>query len=436
MKYSITGSSRARTLTAALVTVAVAAGLTACGGSSHSTPDPSGGGGGSTAPASDTKVAYTGAPVTIYVEVPIQNAIGDLSEVPAAARAAAATINAHGGLDGHEVKIATCNDSDPNAEVACARQAVSSKALAFVGSTFVLNPGAAENIVASADLPSVAPELTNTVEYSIKTNFPVDGAVFGFFTCGAQAAQLTGAKKVAFLAQDYPVQKQLGSILGKTTQALGGSFAGAVYVPASQTDLTPAVAQLKSDGAQVVVSGLTPTLVPSYLQALTETATQVSSCLIPVSFRVDDLAQLGSAAGNAYVASGLPAPSAASKYPLVREFVNEMAAEKARGDAAADLTVRQPINALRAWLGMHIIAQVAKTISGPLDSHTLFAALNKATMNLGGITPTLDFAKPLANKAFSRVFNDQVMLLKWDPASKSLVDTDRPPIHVRPLIGG
>lgn len=415
----------ARTVMTGLGIVAVAVTVSACGSNKKATPS-----------ASKPAATFSGAPVTVYVSVPIKNAIGDLSDVPAAARAAAAAINSRGGLDGHEVKIATCNDSDPNAEVACARQAKASNALAFVGSTFVLNPQASEQILADASIPQVAPEATNTVEYSMPNNFLIDGAVFGYFTCGPQAAQTVKQTKIGFLAQDYPVQKQLGAILGKSAQAQKFDFTGGVYVPASQTDLSSAVAQITGSGAKVVVSGLTPTLVPAYLQALTATGAQVTTCLVPTSFRIDDLAKLGGGE-NVYVASGLPAPTASSSNPLIKEFLKDMAAEKNSGDADADITQRQPINALRAWLGMHIIEETAKSVHGSLTGATLMAALSKQKVDLGGdIAPPLDFSKPQASKPFARVFNDEVRLLKWDSSKKELMPTTAQPVHVLPLLGG
>ena len=400
-----------------------------CGSDDDAAPSTTG----AAAPAK--RVSFSGAPVTIYTLSQLKTPVGDLSEIPAAARAGAAAINAAGGLDGHEVKVVACNDTDANAELACARKAIAGKAIAFVGSAFTFNGAAAQALLTKAGIANVAPLAVSPAEYAVPVNFLIDGATFGAFTCPGAVARQAGAKKIGFVAQNFPVQKQLGTALEGVSAAQGLEFTGSVYTPANQSDFASTAQGLTSEGAQVVSIGLTPAAVPGFLQAASATGSTYSKCLIPPAFSVDALAKLGSAASGIYVGSGLPPVSSASKYPLVKRFVTEMEAAEQAGDEDADLTIHQPTNALRSWLGMHIVGEAAKRVDGELTAKTLFKALNGLQVDLGGVTPPLDFAKPNPAAPFARVFNGQVRLLEWDAEEKQLVDTDSPPADALKLLG-
>lgn len=419
--------SAARAGLAALAATALL--VTGCGGDDATTTTAS-------TAAAASKVTFKGDPVTIYTNGPLKNAIGNFAEIPAAARAAATAINAKGGLKGHEVRVKACNDTDANAELACARKAKQDDALAFVGSTFILNPGGAEQILQGAKIPNVAPLVSNNVEYTNPTNFPIDGAIFGFFTCSAQGAQATGKKKVAYIAQNFAAQKELVPVLEKLSKAQGLQFVGSVFLSPTQTDFSSAAGELQSKGADLTIVALTPATAPAFLQARAQLGDTSAVCITPSSFSVDDLAKVGAAADGIYVASTLPGPGSADEYPLVQQFVADMKAAKGAGDGDADLTKGQPTNALRTWLGMHAIEQAAGRVRGELTNASLLRALNRTTLDTGGVVPPIDFAKPNAAKPFARVFNGTVRLLRWNAGEKSLDRTKTPDLDALPILTG
>jgi len=400
---------------AGVIAVAVAGVATGCGsGDSNDS---------STASTAD----FTGPPVTIFTSTPIGTPLADTPEIGAAVKAAARNINENGGLRGHEVKVEVCNDTDPNAEVACARKAADTKALAFSGAVFLFNPAAAEQDLAKEKIPNTANVALQPVEYSQSINFPIDMPIFGLFPCVTQAPAASGKTHVATITQNTPEQVEGAKQLQTVAQGSGAQYSGSVSVPATQTDLSSQARQLADDGAEVVVNFLFPAQLPALVQAATSLGEQFVYCGAGGNSPVDVLKQLGASAGDYYVGQGLPPTSEASKYPLLQQFVDQMAAEENAGDADASLSKGLPYHALRAWLGMQVIKQVAGSVKGDLTSQSLLAAMNKATVHLDGVTPPLDFAKDVPVPGFERAFNPTLILTKWDPGKQELVATGQAP---------
>ncbi|MFD3915597.1 ABC transporter substrate-binding protein [Streptomyces sp. NPDC088147] len=74
-------------------------------------------------------------PVTVMTWAPVGTNATNLPGMPAMAKAYARWVNASGGIDGHELRVLTCNERNDTAGAAeCARRAVKEKAVAVVGS--------------------------------------------------------------------------------------------------------------------------------------------------------------------------------------------------------------------------------------------------------------------------------------------------------------
>lgn len=74
-------------------------------------------------------------PVTVMTWAPMGSNATNLPGMPAMAKAYARWANASGGINGHELRVLTCNERNSSAGAAgCARRAVKEKAVAVVGS--------------------------------------------------------------------------------------------------------------------------------------------------------------------------------------------------------------------------------------------------------------------------------------------------------------
>src|SRR5260221_9084013 len=74
---------------------------------------------------SSTADAAGGTPIRLGITASVGNPVADYPRLFAGARAAARSINAHGGIGGRPIQILTCNNhGDGIQEVACARKLV------------------------------------------------------------------------------------------------------------------------------------------------------------------------------------------------------------------------------------------------------------------------------------------------------------------------
>lgn len=416
-----------RRLLATVILPVLVAGAAACGDDDESEPS----GGGETTPSQD----FTGKPVTIFTSAPIDTELADVPELPAAVKAAARAINERGGLNGHEVEVEVCNDTDPNAEVACARRAAKANALAFSGAVFILNPAATGKVIEEAQIPSVANLSLQTVELANPINFAIDAPGLAFLPCQPLAPEVSGKARIVTIAQNLPNQLASVKLIATAAEQSGADYGGDVVVPVQQTDYSSPVQELSDKGAEIVTTQLAPTALPALVSAATSIGEQFTYCSSSSNVPIQVLGQLGAAASDYYVGTAFPPVNATDEYPLLQEFQDEMAAQQESGDDGADLTTGIPSNALRGWLGMRIIEQAAEGVEGELNNETLLAALNEAKVDLGGVVPDLDFSKPNPAKGFERYFNTEMTLIKWDPDEGAYVETDAEPVDTLELLG-
>jgi len=427
-------SHRWRTMVACAALATTGAVVAGCGDDEGSEPTA----GKTTAQAAAP--TFTGDPVTVYFQAPIKTKISDNSDALAAVKAGARAINAAGGLNGSELKVTSCNDTDANAELDCVRKATSADAAAFVGSSFVFNPKAGQDALKKAGIPSVAPLAIQQVEYGNPINFPIYTTSFGILACPQQITEAVGAKKISSITQDLPVQKELQQTLQGVAGALKLPYGKSVSVPVSQTDFSAPVKQLADAGTDAVVDILAPPTQPAFFTALRSVGqTFKGFCGVPSIATYATLKQLGEQADSFYMSSGLPATNAASaeKLPLVQQFREEMTAAADAGDGEASLDkLLSPGNAFNAWLGTQVLKQVVEGVNGNITSKSLLAALNKAKVDLSGAgLPPLDFSKPIPAPGFERLFNPIVQLTKWDSGEKDFVATDVKPANVLEIFG-
>lgn len=428
MKASIT-KGRWRTLAlGALLTLALGLTLAACGSSDD---DSTGSDTGSTTETTESGGGeFTGEPVKIYFDGPLKTPIADATDALAAAEAGALALNEAGGLAGHEVQIVSCNETSANAEVSCARKAAADKALAFVGSGFFFNAAAPNKILEGAKIPNVGALAVTPEEFSTPINYAVDVPSLGVLACPQLMAESNGAKKLAGIAQDLPVQVEVLKTIEALAAANKLDYSGSVTVSPTETDFSGAANEVTESGAESVVNFLTPTAQGGFFTAASSLGKSFSTCASPAGFTNEVLTQLGTKADEIYVASGLPPISAAAEIPLVQEFVDQTNAAAESGVAGAGVdNLIVPANALRAWLGLKVIEEVAPAVKGELTSANLVKALDESTVDLTGIA-TLDFAKPGPGPGLERMFNPNVTLVKWDSGAGDFVTTEAKPANM------
>jgi ABC-type branched-subunit amino acid transport system substrate-binding protein len=366
--------------------------------------------------SASTKAALSGQPIKISVTSFTGSPIGNYPQAWAGAEAAARDINAHGGIDKHRLQIIACNTrGTPDGETACARQAISSGAIAEVGEIVFANPGGFDATLLNGGVPSVAPVGIAPQQYANPNSFPITYIGSQFLACvNPKLYRIIGADRVAAVSVANALNSYQLQQLEARAKALGLTLAGSVEAGATQTDFAPIVTQIANLNPNFVILGMRPDQNPSFMVAALSQGKTWAYCNSDMNFGPGQIANLGQAAANYYQGASLPPITATSQFPQLRKFIADMNAEQKAGDAAASLS---PTNyysaAMNSWLGVELLARVIPTMKGALTSRNLWTTLKTAKVKLG-LVPPIDFSKPKQVGIDKRVFNSTIMVEKWN----------------------
>lgn len=106
---------------------------------------------------------------------PDQTRATNMPGMPAMAQAFARWVNSQGGIDGHELRVLTCNEHNTSAgAAACARRAVRENAVAVVGS-YSQNGRAFMAPLEAAGIPYIGGYGISEDEFTSPLSYPVNG---------------------------------------------------------------------------------------------------------------------------------------------------------------------------------------------------------------------------------------------------------------------
>jgi ABC-type branched-subunit amino acid transport system substrate-binding protein len=407
----------------AVRTLAVVAGcsvvVAGCGSSKSSSTASS-----SPAPAASHE-SFKGKPVVISVTSFANTQLGSEAQAWSGAEAAARAINAKGGIEGHEVKIATCNgNADPNGEVSCARQAVQSSAIATAGNLTLFNDKGFLTELLHGGLTAVGASSPQPPDFELPNTYPIDFAPGGLAQCASPAIRkATGQSQIATVVQDTPVSASNGELIDAAAKTQGAGPAGKLTISTGVSDFAPVIEQVSNLHTNLLGVVMGAPAFASFLATGTSAGHSYDVCTIDGLLSGDPLLKLAAAAANFYLAGGLPPVSATSTYPGLKLFIADMKAEEAAGDSSASITPANYVSTgLRAWLAVNVVAEIDAKLPDPTSRTAFTAAIAKATdVTTDGILPALNFTKPQAGGPFTRVFNTDALLSKWSTTSKQFI---------------
>lgn len=344
----------------------------------------------------------TGTPITVMTIAPSQYNGPAFKNILEAARVYGDWINAHGGIKGHPLHVITCDErGDPNQLANCARKAVSSHAVAVVGS-YSNNGAAAMPIVEKAKIawfggccPTVPDELGNPDSFPLGSGF---GVIAGLAVKAGQVC-----KKPALAVLDYPGKPFVELLVNNALKGSGVKLVKTVTFPLTVGgDLSPQIADL-TNGTDCAIAALGEANWAAFLPAYKQSGAHV---------------RLMGAQGNldAKVIKPFAAETEGSIicgiYPDLSEPVwkdYRAALKKYHADPTQDYNT---LGGLGAWAAYVAFTNIVKAIPGDnITNLTFLAQANKTTaLKTGGLLPTINFTKPWTNglKGFSRVFNRNV----------------------------
>lgn len=397
---------RARPSIAALCGVAaLALATSACGGGSSSGAD-----------AGSGSHTATGSPIILFSINILSGPEATEPEIPVATKAAVDAINAAGGIKGRPIKVINCDEgAGQNASEACAREAVQDKALALVGDSSAFGDTDLP-IVTAAGIPLIGPIPNSTAELSNPLSFPLTSNAVTTATEAILMEKL-GCQRIKAMAADVPVvQYTLQSGFVAPLKKAGGHLDAVVAPPLTATDLSPYISQLGA-GADCVTALTSGDQALIVAQGLAQDNYTGKFFFGTLQWGQKEINELGTAAANIYLAGGeAPAPDTA--VPGIVAFSKEM-------DATGNTSVSRDMLAVNMWMSIHLVAQLASTLT-VVNSGNLVTALKAKPVSYEGITAPVNFSKPNTTFAPSP-------LLTYNTLQKAYKVTDG---KLVPLFGG
>jgi ABC-type branched-subunit amino acid transport system substrate-binding protein len=335
--------------------IAVAA-LVLAGCSAANTGD-----GGSTA-AKDT------SPIKLYQISEVQSAAISLPFTKTSAQAAVDEINAKGGINGRKLELTTCNEAaDPNTGVKCAQTAVQDPDMVAMVGNFSLFGDQINPVIDAGKIPNIGLDMVSASDAKSATSFPFDIGVPGYAAEPYVAKTYLKAQKVAYIVPDTGGAKAVVSYIQTGAKAAGVDIVAEITVPTDATDYTQFVAKAEDAGATALLSGMTAPGNLALWKALQSTGSKIKTVMSDGGVSAALLQQAGTVSDGNYVISSVPAPTesnAAGKAYLA-----------GMKTYAPDEKVLSGIG-MRAWLAVHLFADVASKIDGKVDRASVLKAFN------------------------------------------------------------
>lgn len=250
-------------------------------------------------------------------------------EIPTAAEAAAKAINAAGGVQGHPIKIITCDTTfTPNGSARCARKAVSDKVAASVGAADPYGDTYMP-ILAAGGVPAVANFSSSPSETTSPFSYPIVSPALQFVAAGV-ALKAAGASSVRYLGPNVPTFSGLAQLVKGLLPAAGPKFNGVSLFPITATDYTQYVTDAYGSGAGGVdVTLTTAATVPALVNAVQGggfSFVKTPTALLGTTFRPSILkGQLANKLNGVYVVNSGETPTDTS-LPGIKTFHDEIAA--------------------------------------------------------------------------------------------------------------
>ena len=307
---------------------------------------------------------------------------GGFPENAAAVKAAVAGVNAAGGVNGRPLEVTTCDSKgDPNLVQSCARTVVADKdVVAAVGGE--TSAGSPAKVLKAGGVADFGQFAISNDDFTLSNSFPIMGLPLGVIECAADyAGDLAGkGGKVGYVYISNPGVSALNPLVDGIVAKTGATVKSHTSFSPTSSDLSPTVAS-GTNGADVVQFAGGPQNLLSYLRA----AQSANSKTTTVAGLDLDAKQLEEAKG---VANGVR--TCLQWKPLaVKTEGSTMFAAETKGTS-----FDQNETAINAWLAVHVLANIMKTMSGTIDRTTVLAKI-PTTSNLTtyGLSTPVSFNK-------------------------------------------
>ncbi|MEU3824859.1 ABC transporter substrate-binding protein [Streptomyces sp. SID161] len=356
-------------------------------------------------------------PVKVMTWAPQDTDATNKPGMPAMALAYAKWINAHGGIDGRELEVLTCNDHNDSVGAAkCARRAADENVVAVVGSYSQFGDSYLAPLE-GAGIPYIGGYGVTNDEFTGAMSYPVNGGQPTLLAGLGKALASAGCGRVTLVRPDSIAGDELPAMLDSGLRSGGHADAGDQLAAEDGTEYGDqadrALRHATRDAARTgcVVPALgdrTDTFMDSFRRAR-QSYPAVRTATVLGSVDQTVINTTGGASGpyeGAYITSWYPVASDPRWDPM-KKVINEEAFGDNRIDPA-DAGVQT------TWIAYTVLKAVLERIgdgevSADSVRHTLDDGLRVST---GGLTPPLrwPYEGKLAGVGFPRLVNADVTL--------------------------
>ncbi|MGX1632304.1 ABC transporter substrate-binding protein [Streptomyces albidoflavus] len=354
-------------------------------------------------------------PVTVMTWAPERTGATDKPGMPAMAEAIARWVNASGGVDGHELKVLTCDDgNDSEGAAACARRAVREDVVAVVGS-YSQHGRSFLSPLEAADIPYIGGYGVTGEEFTSPLSYPVNGGQAALLAGnGRQLGEECG--RVFLVRPDTVAGDALPGLLDAGLAGAGAGAAVDVPAPESAREYTAQAARVlsagpsgsaKPDCVTAVLGDRTDTFFDTFRRARAAEGrdVRIASVLGGVDQSLVD--RTGGARGpyeGAYVTGWYPVASD-DRWAPMRRVIRDHAFDDNRIDPA-DAGVQT------TWIAYEVLRRaVAEVDADRVTARAVHRVLDDGlSVDTGGLTPELRwrFEDLLAARDHPRLVNAEV----------------------------
>ncbi|MEV5159271.1 ABC transporter substrate-binding protein [Streptomyces sp. NPDC053728] len=350
-------------------------------------------------------------PVTVMTWAPDTTAADsvNMAGMPAMARTYARWINERGGIDGHELRVLTCNEQDTATGAStCARRAADEDVAAVVGSYSRYGRAFLAPLEA-AGIPYIGGYGASADEFTSYLSYPVNGGQPAL-VAGNGEQLAAGCERVSLVRPDTLVGDSMPGLLDTSLARRDrpASYDISTAEEATSYDPEAAKALLHADGGCVtaVLGKGTETFFDSFRRLKPEgSEVRISSVLGSVGQGLIDRTGGADSPFEGALVTGWYPESGDARWNEMREVIRKYAFGDNRIDPA-DTGVQT------TWIAYTALKAVIEALDGQeITAGGISVSLNRGTeVNTGGLTPVLRwrFQDTVGTAAYGRIVNGQV----------------------------
>ncbi len=356
----------------------------------------------------------SGDTITVMTFAPQGTKATNMPGMPGMAKAYEAWVNSKGGINGHKLRVLTCNEKNtPNGAADCARKAINEKAVAVVGSysqhgRAFMAPLEAEGIPFIGGYGVSSEEFQSTLSYPVNGGQPVLLAGAGH-QLGKACSQVAIVRPDTLAGDSMPILLNAGLKLNKAPEAndIRAAEDSADYIAQAREALADSSGGKDRGCVTAVLGERTETFFDAFRREDSKHKNpQISSVLGSVSQAVvDRTGGRESPFEGAYVASWYPVSTDALWEPM-----RKVISDHAFGNDAVD---PDDSGTQTTWIAYTVLSETLKRFKSDEDvtARKVARMLNQGDpVKTGGLTPDLSwrYKDMRAVAGFPRMVNGRV----------------------------